>query len=65
MGTYFHANLRGGQNLSFPTLFDSYRELLLNPNAAEWPACMLSDLKNSVSGAETQQASVEVKEHDW
>ena len=34
MGTYlhghFHVNLSGvGQNFSFPTLFDSYRELLL------------------------------------
>ena len=26
---YLHANLRWGQNFSFPTLFDSYRELLL------------------------------------
>ena len=25
-----HANLNGGQNFPFPTLFDSYRELLLN-----------------------------------
>ena len=35
MGTYFHVNLsggRGGQNFSFPTLFDSYRELLLTFN---------------------------------
>ena len=34
MGTYFHVNLSwgvGGQNFSFPTLFDSYRELLLIP----------------------------------
>ena len=33
----------------------------LNPNAAEWPARMLSDLKNAVSGAQSQRASVEVK----
>ena len=30
MGIYFHVNLSGVQNFSFPTLFDSYRELLLN-----------------------------------
>ena len=31
MGTYFHTCKFewGGQNFSFPTLFDSYRELLL------------------------------------
>ena len=33
----------------------------LNPNAAEWPACMSGDLKNTVSGTQTQGASVEVK----
>ena len=33
----------------------------LNPNAAEWPACMSVDLKNTVSGAQMQGASVEVK----
>ena len=33
----------------------------LDPNAAEWPACMPGDLKNTVSGAQTQGASVEVK----
>ena len=33
----------------------------LDPNAAEWPACMPGDLKNTVSGAQTQVASVEVK----
>ena len=33
----------------------------LNPNAAEWPACMSGDFKSTVSGAQTQGASVEVK----
>ena len=33
----------------------------LNPNAAEWPVCMSGNLKNAVSGAQTQGASVEVK----
>ena len=33
----------------------------LNPSAAEWPACMSGDLKNTVSGAQTQGASAEVK----
>ena len=33
----------------------------LNPNAAEWPVCVSGNLKNAVSGAQTQGASVEVK----
>ena len=39
MGTFFHVNLRGGgggQNFSFPTLFDSCRELLFNGSAISW-----------------------------
>jgi len=32
----------------------------LNPNAADWQMCMSGNLKNAVSDAETQGASVEV-----
>ena len=34
MGTYFHVNLSGGSKFSFPSLFDSYRELLLTFTAS-------------------------------
>jgi len=30
----------------------------LNPNTADWPTCMSGNLKNAVSDAETQGASV-------
>ena len=39
----------------------SVEKSLLNPNAAEWPTCMSGNLKNAVSGAQTREASVEVK----
>ena len=52
---------RDGLSDRLSAIRSSVEKSPLNPNAAEWPACMSSDLKNSVSGAQTQRASVEVK----
>ena len=47
--------------LSYRAVRSSVVKSPSNPNAAEWPACMSRDLKNTVSGTQTQGASVEVK----
>ena len=52
---------RDGLSDRLSAIRSSVEKSPLNPNATEWPACMSSDLKNSVSGAQTQRASVEVK----
>jgi len=45
---------RDGSSDHLGAIKSSVEKSHLNPNAAEWPACMLSDLKNSVSGAQSQ-----------
>ena len=52
---------RDGLSDRLSAIISSVEKSPLNPNAAEWPACMSGDLKNSVSGAQAQRASVEVK----
>ena len=52
---------RDGLSDRLSAIRSSVEKSPLNPNAAELPACMSSDLKSSVSGAQTQRASVEVK----
>ena len=56
---YLHSNLSGGQNFSFPTLFDSYRELLLKSRQKE---PKLSPLTLSRSGTPRPSKSSKLKE---
>ena len=52
---------RDGLSDRLSVIRSSVEKSPLNPNAAEWPACISGDFKKSVSGAQTQRASVEVK----
>ena len=49
---------RDGLSYRTSAVRSSVEKSPLNPIAAEWPVCMSGNLKNAVSGAQTQGASV-------
>ena len=50
---------RDGSSDRISAVRSSVEKTPLNPNAAEWPACMSGDLKNAVSGAQTTNKTTE------